>query len=112
MAAHHALFIATLKGHGDTINGVAWSPDAKLFATACDDMHVRLFDIHDLGGKDPKYRFIKTSYPPLGVGFGNESNHIVAALRGECRVSKSAMCHGSGLATTRPFPDEQSSWRS
>ena len=98
MAAHHALFIATLKGHGDTINGVAWSPDAKLFATACDDMNLRLFDIHDLGGKDPKYRFIKTNYPPLAVGFGNESNHIVAALRGGSGLGRTSSQHSKQAA--------------
>jgi hypothetical protein len=82
LAAHNALFITTLKGHGDEITGIAWSPDAKLFATACADMHVRLYDIHDLKGKDPKFRFLRTQYPPLGVGFGNEGNRMVVAVRG------------------------------
>jgi WD40 repeat protein len=83
LAAHHALFITTLKGHGDEITGIAWSPDAKLFATSCADMQVRLYDIHDLKGKDPKFRFLRTQYPPLGIGFGNEGNRMVVAVRGE-----------------------------
>eukprot|EP00775_Hariotina_reticulata_P004028 gene4028-4276_t len=48
MAAHHALFINTLKGHGDAISAVAWSADGHRLATACDDMQLRVFDIHDL----------------------------------------------------------------
>eukprot|EP00879_Flechtneria_rotunda_P007547 GHRR01007917.1.p1 GENE.GHRR01007917.1~~GHRR01007917.1.p1 ORF type:complete len:307 (+),score=87.00 GHRR01007917.1:2753-3673(+) len=82
MAAHHALFINTLKGHADTVNAVAWSPDGKLLATACDDMQLRLFDIHDLTHPNPKFKWVKTLQIPLGVGFGNDNNSLIAAFRG------------------------------
>lgn len=57
MAAHHALFLTTLKGHGDAINSVAWSPDGKLLASGCDDLQLRVFDLHDVTSKDPKFRW-------------------------------------------------------
>jgi WD40 repeat protein len=56
MAAHHALFLTTLKGHGDAINGVAWSPDCRLIASACDDLTIRVFDLSKADNKDPKFR--------------------------------------------------------
>jgi WD40 repeat protein len=140
MAAHHALFIATLRvrvtwrnrnrrstcslprpqhththtclpdlthththpqGHGDAINGIAWSPDGKLIATACDDMLLRLYDLHDLtatttrdsgsggGGsssqpRDIKFKSHELRATPLGVGFGNDGHSLVVATRGAC----------------------------
>jgi WD40 repeat protein len=36
------------QGHGDAISAVAWSADGCRLATACDDMQLRVFDIHDL----------------------------------------------------------------
>ncbi len=36
--------LLSLKGHEDTIDGVAISPDGSFFATACFDRNVRLFD--------------------------------------------------------------------
>jgi hypothetical protein len=50
-APQHTAPLAAPQGHGDTINGIAWSPDGTLLATACDDMMLRLFDLHDLAVK-------------------------------------------------------------
>lgn len=82
MAAHHALFINTLKGHPDVINAAAWSPNGKLIATACDDMQLRLFDVSQLASQSIKFKWVKTPQAPLGVGFGNDGSSMVAALRG------------------------------
>ncbi|GBF98421.1 hypothetical protein Rsub_10486 [Raphidocelis subcapitata] len=49
--AHHALFLTSLKGHGDAING------------------------------DPKFRWIRTPQPALACGFGNNPGEVVAVLR-------------------------------
>ncbi|KAI8469467.1 MAG: WD40-repeat-containing domain protein [Monoraphidium minutum] len=81
MAAHHALFLTTLKGHGDAINAVAWSVDGRLLASACDDCMVRVFDLADPANKDPKFRSVRTQYSPLGCGFGNGPNEVVAIIR-------------------------------
>jgi hypothetical protein len=36
-AANHHLFINTLKGHTDLVQGLSWSLDGRFIATACDD---------------------------------------------------------------------------
>jgi hypothetical protein len=33
------------------------SPDGKLLVTACDDLTLRVFDVHDPRQKDPKFRW-------------------------------------------------------
>lgn len=76
------IVVGILQGHTDTINSIAWSPTGRLIATACDDMEVRLFDIQELSSQNIKYKKIETKQAPLGVGFGNDGNSVVAALRG------------------------------
>jgi WD40 repeat protein len=56
MAAHHALFLSALKGHSDAISSVAWAHDGKALVSACDDLTLRVFDMHDVTSKDPKFR--------------------------------------------------------
>jgi WD40 repeat protein len=65
------------------INAAAWSPSGRLIATACDDMQLRLFDVSALASQNIKFKWVKTSQAPLGVGFGNDGSSMVAALRGE-----------------------------
>lgn len=51
-------------------------------ATACDDMNLRLFDLHKLAAKDPSFKHHEMRNTPLGVGFGNDGHSLVVALRG------------------------------
>jgi WD40 repeat protein len=76
------------QGHGDVINGIAWSPNGKLMATACDDMHLRLFDLHKLAAKDPSFKHHEMRNTPLGVGFGNDGHSLVIAMRGKEEVEQ------------------------
>lgn len=81
-AAHHELFLNTLKGHGDSVNDVVWSTDNKLVASACEDMYIRIFDVADITNKDPKHKRVKTGKIPIGVGFGDQTDSVVALLKG------------------------------
>ncbi|GLI63451.1 hypothetical protein VaNZ11_006423 [Volvox africanus] len=80
--ATHDLWVNTLKDHGDTVHGVAWSRDGQLLATACEDMILRLFDLSDVSNKNPKFKRVRTTRIPLGVGFGDSPDAVVATLRG------------------------------
>lgn len=82
LAASHELFINTLKDHADAVHAVAWSRDGQLLASACEDMQVRIFDLSDLANKNPKFRRVKTSKIPTGVGFGDAADEVVVAMRG------------------------------
>lgn len=81
-AAAHELFLNTLKGHGDLVSDMAWSPDNKFVASACDDMYVRVYDVSDITNKDPKHRKIKTAKLPIGVGFGDDTDSVVVLMKG------------------------------
>lgn len=39
------LFICTLKGHSDSVTGIAFSSDGSALATACEDRQIRIFSI-------------------------------------------------------------------
>jgi WD40 repeat protein len=79
-----------LQGHGDAVNGLAWSADGRLLATACDDMTLRVYDAAELrpqkqaGGPGATLRFraVRTRSAPLAVSFGDDGASLVAALRG------------------------------
>lgn len=79
---HRTFLHCASQGHSDVVNGLAWSPDCRMLATACDDMAIRIFDVSDVTNNNPKFKFINTKQPPLAVGFGNDSNSVVAVLRG------------------------------
>ncbi len=83
------------QGHGDAVEAIAWSADGRGLATACADLQVRVFDVHDLGNRDPRFRFIRLPHPPIGVGFGNSNSSIVCALRGEQGAPCVSIC-GAG----------------
>lgn len=72
----------TSQDHTDTVNSIAWSPDGRLLASACDDMQLRLFDVHELSNQNLKFRKVELKQGPVGVGFGNDGGSLVAALRG------------------------------
>ncbi len=77
---------ALAQGHTDVVHGIAWSADGRGIATACADQTLRIFDVHDLTSNNLKFKWIKTQYPPLAVGFGNELSQVVAVLRGESLI--------------------------
>ena len=64
------------------VNGIAWSSDGMLVATACDDLYVRVFEVADATSKEPKFRRIKTPKAPLGVGFGDDGDTVAVLMRG------------------------------
>ncbi|GFR51981.1 hypothetical protein Agub_g14508 [Astrephomene gubernaculifera] len=81
--SHHELWLNTLKDHGDTVTGLAWSRDGRLLGSACEDMTLRLFDLgEDVGAKNPKFKRIRTARIPIGVGFGDSPDQLAAVLRG------------------------------
>lgn len=76
------LFLNTLKGHSDTVNGLSFSADGLSLATACDDRSVRVFSLNDVAGKVGfKSRSLRKA--PADVAFGTNSQHVAVLTRGE-----------------------------
>ncbi|KAK7294936.1 hypothetical protein RJT34_17835 [Clitoria ternatea] len=78
---HHPLDLNTLKGHGDAVTGICFSPDARNLATACADGVLRVFKLDDASSKS--FKFLRINLPagghPTAVAFSDDASSIVVA---------------------------------
>ncbi|CAL1356921.1 unnamed protein product [Linum trigynum] len=78
---HHPLDLNTLKGHGDSVTGLCFSPDGRHLATACTDGSARVFKLDDASSKSQK--FLRINLPPGGqpaaIVFSGDSSSVVVA---------------------------------
>ncbi|XP_073139950.1 uncharacterized protein [Henckelia pumila] len=78
---HHPLDLNTLKGHGDAVTGLCFSPDARSLATACGDGVVRVFRLDDASSKS--FKFLRINLPagghPTSVAFAGDASSVVVA---------------------------------
>ncbi|KAG6403268.1 hypothetical protein SASPL_135485 [Salvia splendens] len=78
---HHHLNLNTLKGHGDAVTGLSFSPDGRSLATACGDGVVRIFRLDDASSKS--FKFLRINLPagghPNAVAFAGDASSIVVA---------------------------------
>ncbi|KAL3649468.1 hypothetical protein CASFOL_005871 [Castilleja foliolosa] len=78
---HHQLDLNTLKGHGDAVTGLCFSPDGRSLATACGDGIVRVFRLDDASSKS--FKFLRINLPagghPSVLAFAGDSSSIVVA---------------------------------
>ncbi|KAI7742059.1 hypothetical protein M8C21_030065 [Ambrosia artemisiifolia] len=78
---HHPLDLNTLKGHGDSVNGLCFSSDGHSLATACDDGVVRVFKLDDATSKS--FKFMRINLPagghPTAVAFVDDASSVVVA---------------------------------
>ncbi|KAL2233999.1 transducin beta-like protein 2 [Sesamum indicum] len=80
---HHPLDLNTLKGHGDAVTSVSFSPDARSLATACGDGVVRVFRLDDASSKS--FKFLRINLPagghPTAVAFAGDASSVVVATQ-------------------------------
>jgi WD40 repeat protein len=78
---HHPLDLNTLKGHGDSVTGLSFSPDGHSLATACADGVVRVFKLDDAASKSFKFHRINlpAGGPPTAIAFTDDSSSVVVA---------------------------------
>lgn len=79
---HHPLDVNTLKGHGDAVTAICFSPDSRNLATSCADGVVRVFKLDDASSKS--FKFLRINLPagshPTAIAFSDgESSLVVAA---------------------------------
>lgn len=77
----HPLDLNTLKGHGDAVTGICFSPDGRNLATACADGVVRVFKLEDASSKSFKFHRINLppGGPPTAVAFADDASSIVVS---------------------------------
>jgi len=102
-ASGHALFLNTLKGHGDAVHSVAWNTEGKQLVTACEDMVVRVFDVLDVTTRNQKFLSIKAAKIPQGAGFGDSDNEVVVLMRGTNMAMLAAYGPSTNKAEKGPF---------
>ncbi|OIV89767.1 hypothetical protein TanjilG_02899 [Lupinus angustifolius] len=78
---HHPLDLNTLKGHGDAVTGICFSPDGRNLATACADGIVRVFKLEDASSKS--FKFFRINLPagghPTAVAYSDDTSSVVVA---------------------------------
>lgn len=78
---HHPLDLNTLKGHGDAVTGLCFSPDGRSLATACGDGVVRIFRLDDVSSKS--FKFLRINVPagghPKAVVFADNASSVLVA---------------------------------
>ncbi|CAN0889815.1 Transducin beta-like protein 2 [Linum grandiflorum] len=104
---HHPLDLNTLKGHGDSVTGVSFSPDGLHLATACTDGLVRVFKLDDATSKS--FKFLRINLPaggqPAAVVFSDDESSVVVAS--EAMIGSSLYMYGEEKAKTSNDPKQQ-----
>jgi transducin beta-like protein 2 len=81
--ADSELFITTLKGHTDAVNGVAFSADGHAIATACEDRCLRLFSVPDpWTPKNIPFKSLALRKGLRDVAFADTNSRVAALTRG------------------------------
>jgi hypothetical protein len=75
-------FVKTLKGHTDTVNGLAFSPDGRALATACDDRTLRVYKLGDPFAKTAEFRTVNLKKGMHDVAFGADAAHVAVQTKG------------------------------
>lgn len=85
--ADSELFINGLRGHTDTVTGIAFSSDGKSLATACEDRCLRIFDLTvDIAGKNiPFKQFDLTRHGVQDVAFSASTTQVAVMTQGGVR---------------------------
>lgn len=73
----------TLKGHGDAVTALCFSPDGLNLATVCDDGIVRIFRIVDASSKS--FKLLRLNLPagahPTAIAFSEGETSVVVAAQ-------------------------------
>ncbi|XP_039139048.1 transducin beta-like protein 2 [Dioscorea cayenensis subsp. rotundata] len=80
---HHPLDVNTLKGHGDDVTALCFSPDGLNLATVCGDGVVRIFRIDDASSKS--FKLLRLNLPagahPTAIAFSEGETSVVVAAQ-------------------------------
>lgn len=108
-ASHPHLFVNTLKGHADAIVDLKWSHDGRSIITACEDMMVRVFNLHDPTNNNLVFKQFKVATVPLGVAFGDSVGQVVVLRKGIANRGILTMMEHKVLPSS-PKPSWEQSW--
>lgn len=86
--ADSELFIAGMRGHTDSVTGLAFSTDGLHLATACEDRTLRIFDLQ----AGPYAKTIPMRHFPLRFGvqdvaFGAQATQLTVLVRGTANAA-------------------------
>lgn len=82
-ATAHACYVATVKGHADSVLALAFDRDASTLATACEDRVVRLFKCAQLTGTGGQScRRLPVTALPSGIAFGSDAQQLFVLTNG------------------------------
>lgn len=90
--SHHPLYCNSLKGHGDAVTGLSWSPDAQLLATTCDDRTLRVFNLsEDISSSSVGFKRKALTTGLTDVAFGRSSSQLLALTKGTLEAASLTM---------------------